>query len=140
MKFAKTIKNGFLSKNFVVCNIFSYTCYLSFWNFLRSHLMGCNLRNPMSLWWCNHVTLRGKMKTLHLYFHKTYHRQTWQSGDLCWLGHAYHETCSFDHVVTWCYIIKWKYYTSTSVRHISIKLGTVVSFAEGIPPIKLRDS
>ena len=39
---------------------------------------------------------------------------------------TYQVTGTFDHVATWCYVTKWKCYTSNPTRHISVNFKALI--------------
>ena len=65
----------------------------------------CQLPSFMSLW--PHVSWQNKSGLFP--FHMTCKHQTWHSIDLGQGVSTCQVTCPFDHMVTWCYVIKMLY-------------------------------
>ena len=81
-----------------------------------------------------------KLNTLYLHFHKTNRHQILQGGDLPWGTFTHKVIWSFKQMVMWDRVTRWKQYISNSTIPITTKFFRMVTYDEGLQPIKSHDS
>ena len=79
------------------------------------------------------------LKTLYLYYHNGYGHLVWQGGDLPWETPICKMTQTFDHLVLRDHLTNWNHYISSNTMPMISKLCRVVTYHEGLAPIKSHD-
>ena len=71
-----------------------------------------------------------------LHYHNVFGNQTWQGDDLPSMGRTHKVIWHFNDVVFSDHVSNWNRYTSCPTMHMSTTFGRILSFLEGILPIK----
>ena len=79
-----------------------------------------------------------KLEALYLHYRSVYDHQTWQDDDLSWALPTHKITRPFKHVFLRNHVTNWKH-ISTAAVSMATKLGRMVTYLEGLLPIKLHD-
>ena len=79
-----------------------------------------------------------KLKT-YIHYQSAYSHQTLPNGNLPRWTPAHKVTWPFDHVVFWGRLTTWNHYISITTMPMATKLGKLVTWHEGLPPIMLLD-
>ena len=92
-------------------------------------------------WPFDYVVFQGHVtkKLLYLYYQSAYGHQTWQDGNLTWRAPTHKVKQRLDHMVLQVHVTSKSHYTSTTRVLMATKLGSMMTYLDGLLPIKSHD-
>ena len=87
--------------------------------------------------WFSKVTWQKKL--IYLYYQSAYGHQTWQDGNLTWRAPTHKVKQRLDHMVLQVHVTSKSHYTSTTRVLMATKLGSMITYLDGLLSIKSHD-
>ena len=82
---------------------------------------------------------RDKLNLFYFHYQSNYSHQTYQYDSLLWWPRTHNVTWALYLVVLWGHVTNWNHYISTTRVSIAAKLGRMITYFDGLLPIKSFD-